>query len=151
MTLPPTILGFDVVELNNLLMIGLFSFIGFGAHMVKKFLAEDLHPIEYLRCYAARTVSSWLTITGASVTSYMATGDLHAITYITMAYMADSLVNKAPTQEEVDDYRKAVEAKKLAKQGKIPVVPTLQQNADPKVQAEYEAVVNTATPPEQLP
>ena len=99
--------GFDISGLQDYLMIGLFCLIGFTIRLIKKFVAENLHPIDYIRCFAMRTFSSWATITGTAIANFAATGDSNAITYITLAYMADSLINKAPTEEEVEDYKRA--------------------------------------------
>jgi len=108
MTAVTTIAGFDIAQVKDVAMIGLFSTAGFSIRLVKKFISEGVHPWDYIRCYFVRTMSSWFTITGAAVTNYMTTNDMHAITYITMAYMADSLINKAPTQQELDAYQSLV-------------------------------------------
>ena len=108
--------GFEISQIIDLLYVGLFSLIGFSIRMVKKFARENLHPIDYLRCFAVRTISSWLTITGASVTVYLQTHNMDALSYITMAYMADSLINKTPSEDEVAEYREAVARRKALKE-----------------------------------
>lgn len=107
--------GFDYSQLVEYLYIGLFCTIGFGARMIKKFIKEDLHPVDYIRCFAARTFASWATITGTAIATYSASGDSNPITYITLAYMADSLINKTPTEGEVEDYKRAQAIRKAAK------------------------------------
>lgn len=108
--------GFDISQLIDLLYIGLFSLIGFSIRLIKKFVSENIHPIDYLRCFSVRTFSSWLTITGTSVALYMQTHNMDALSYITMAYMADSLINKTPSEEEVEDYKAAVAKRKALKE-----------------------------------
>lgn len=137
--------GFDLSQVVEYLYIGLFCTIGFSIRMIKKFITEHLHPIDYLRCFAARTFASWATITGTAIATYTATGDSNAITYITLAYMADSLINKTPSEEEVEDYKNAQAIRKAAK---LTNQAAAKLNADvtpPVVVAVADPVVDTPT------
>lgn len=113
---------FDVGQFANYGWVILAATLGFVIRLAKKFFKDEVHPIDYMNCFLFRTLSSWFTILGTTLGTYAATGTTEPmdfnnfITYVTMAYMADSLVNKEPSPEEAEEYRLAVEARKLAKQ-----------------------------------
>lgn len=110
---------FDVTQIENYLWVILAATLGFLIRLVKKFFKDKIHPVDYINCFLFRTVSSWLTILGTTLGTYAATGgaiDFNSfITYVTMAYMADSIVNKEPSAEEAEEYRLAVEERKATK------------------------------------
>jgi hypothetical protein len=110
---------FDISQIDNYLLVVAAATLGFLIRLVKKFFKDKIHPIDYINCFFFRTVSSWLTILGTTLGTYAATGgaiDFNSfITYVTMAYMADSIVNKEPSVEEAEDYRLAVEERNTVK------------------------------------
>lgn len=111
---------FNADELDQYILVVLAATLGFISRLLKKFFKDGIHPIDYMSCFWTRTVSSWVTILGTAITTYY-TSDMPIldfsdfITYITMAYMADSIVNREPSIEEAEMYRLAQEERKLAK------------------------------------
>lgn len=110
---------FDITQIENYMWVVVAATLGFLIRLVKKFYKDKIHPIDYINCFLFRTVSSWLTILGTTLGTYAATGgaiDFNSfITYVTMAYMADSIVNKEPSAEEAEEYRLATEERKAQK------------------------------------
>lgn len=79
---------------------------GFVAHILKKAGTEDVHVFEYLGAHKARTYTALSTMVAAFATLYMANPGASAMEFFAIGYMAESLINRTPSNYELEKHRK---------------------------------------------
>ena len=92
-------MNFDQIE--QLGMVALCCLIGFVIRLGKKFVSNGVNPIDYMKLHGQRTIAAFGAIIASATATYMTAPETLPMVYIMMAYMADSMINKTPTDIEV--------------------------------------------------
>jgi hypothetical protein len=90
----------DMSQLGDFAIVGLCTVLGFAIRLGKKFYFEKINPLTYLKIHHDRTIASVATMISTAIGAYMIDPSMSPISFVMMAYMADSIVNKTPSKEE---------------------------------------------------
>lgn len=88
-------------QVSDIGLIVLFCVAGFLVRLAKKFIVQDISPLDYITLNYKRSLLALGTIIGSAFAIYLANPETPVLQYLLLAYMADSLVNKTPTDSEI--------------------------------------------------
>ena len=79
-----------------------FTLAGLVVHILKKSVNQAISPLDYLKLYKGRTAAAMSAVVTGYLTLLITDPHAGGAAYFAIGYVLDSVLNKAPSREEVE-------------------------------------------------